>query len=57
MTEREGVRPVLLSKEQMNAIRQIQEAERNKSALGLAPSIHEIARKLIGNALSNMAAG
>lgn len=57
MTEREGVRPVLLNKEQMNAIRQIQEAERNKSALGLAPSIHEIARKLIGNALSNMAAG
>ena len=57
MTEREGVRPVLLSKEQMNAIRQIQEVERSKSALGLAPSIHEIARKLIGNALSNMAAG
>ncbi|SOD31153.1 hypothetical protein SAMN06272783_0045 [Serratia sp. JKS296] len=57
MTVRESVRPVLLSKEQMNAIRQIQEAERSKSALGLTPSIHEIARKLIGNALSNIAAG
>ncbi|WP_447885462.1 hypothetical protein [Serratia fonticola] len=57
MATKASVKPVLLSGEQMAAILQIQRQERQKSPLGISPSIHEIARGLIGKALSNMVTG
>lgn len=46
-----NTKPVLLSNEQMAALRRIQEQEREKSALGVAPSLHSIARALMDKAL------
>ncbi|MDQ9127644.1 hypothetical protein RDT67_14520 [Serratia fonticola] len=57
MAAKASVKPVLLSGEQMSAILQIQRQEKQKSPLGITPSIHEIARGLVGKALSNMAVG
>lgn len=48
------VKPILLSKHQIDAIRQIQEQERAHSQLGVAPSIHVIARQLMDKALEGM---
>ncbi|MCS0528937.1 hypothetical protein [Klebsiella grimontii] len=45
------VKPVLLSIEQIEKLRALQEKERNKSPLGIAPTIHVIARQLMDNAL------
>lgn len=50
MAAKASVKPVLLSNEQMGYIRQIQEHERQKSPLGIAPSIHAIARGLVDKA-------
>lgn len=49
-----ALKPVLLSKQQMEAIRHIQEEERKKSQLGVAASIHVIARQLMDNALAQI---
>lgn len=46
------VKPVLLSPEQIEKIRKLQEIERKKSPLGLAPTLHAIARQLMDRALS-----
>ncbi|MDY4368610.1 hypothetical protein SNR26_12900 [Pectobacterium brasiliense] len=51
MDARGKVVPILLSKEQVGAIRRIQEQERSKSPLGVAPTIHVIARSLMDKAL------
>ncbi|WP_165698251.1 hypothetical protein [Chimaeribacter coloradensis] len=49
------VKPVLLSIKQLEALRKIQEQERAKSALGVAPTIHVIARGLMDKALAQLA--
>ncbi|WFL67432.1 hypothetical protein [Pantoea sp. X85] len=49
------VKPVLLSIEQLEALRKIQEQERAKSVLGVAPTIHVIARGLMDKALAQLA--
>ena len=49
---KQNVKPVLLSDAQLQAIRNIQEQQRKQSGLGVAPSIHEIARGLVDNALA-----
>lgn len=49
------VRPVLLNREQYETLRAIQEKERSKSPLGIAPTIHVIARKLMAKALADYA--
>lgn len=49
-----GVKPVLLSREQIEALRRIQDEERQKSVLGVAPSIHIIARQLMDKALKEV---
>lgn len=49
-----SVKPVLLNKYQIEAIREIQEQERANSQLGVAPSIHAIARQLMDKALEGM---
>ena len=49
---KQSVKPVLLNDDQMQAIRKIQEQQRELSGLGVAPSIHEIARGLVDKALS-----
>jgi len=46
------VQVVLLSGEQIQAIRKIQEQQRKMSGIGVAPSIHEIARGLVDHALA-----
>lgn len=48
------VKPVLISTAQMEAIREIQESIRKKSGIGVAPSIHEIARGLMDKALEKV---
>lgn len=47
-----NVKPVLLTREQIDALHHLQEEERKNSPLGIAPSIHEVARRLIDKALS-----
>ncbi|EMR0738094.1 hypothetical protein RVX82_002434 [Citrobacter braakii] len=49
-----GVKPVLLSPEQIETLRRIQDEERQKSVLGVAPSIHVIARQLMDKALKEV---
>ncbi|EBD0123537.1 hypothetical protein EWV18_21245, partial [Salmonella enterica subsp. enterica serovar Muenster] len=47
-----SVKPVLLSRDQIEQLRALQEQERKKSPLGLAPTIHVIARQLMDRALN-----
>lgn len=49
------VASVLLSLEQIETLQKIQEQERAKSPLGVAPTIHVIARSLMDKALAQMA--
>lgn len=51
-----NVKPVLLSAEQMQAIYNIQERERQRSDLGVAPTVHQIARSLMAKALASLTA-
>lgn len=48
------LKPVLLSKAQIDAIKQIQCDEQKKSQLGIAPGINVIARQLMDKALEGM---
>jgi hypothetical protein len=48
---KQSVKPVLLSDVQIQAIRNIQELQRKQSGIGVAPTIHEIARGLVDKAL------
>ena len=52
-----NVKPVLLNGEQIQALKTIQERERQKSGMGIAPSIHAVARKIFDAGLSKMEAG
>ncbi|WP_449548459.1 hypothetical protein [Lelliottia amnigena] len=52
-----NVKPVLLNGVQIQALKSIQEKERKNSALGIAPSIHVVARKVFDAGLSKMEAG
>ncbi|WP_419793030.1 hypothetical protein ACN09C_07025 [Serratia fonticola] len=47
-----NVKPVLLTNKQIESIRQLQ--ERQRSAFGTAPTIHEIARGLMDKALQQI---
>lgn len=49
-----NTKAVLLSIEQLKAIKHIQDAERQKSPFGTAPSIHHIARILMDKALKDI---
>ncbi|HGW6106102.1 TPA: hypothetical protein ACNIQM_004300 [Citrobacter werkmanii] len=46
-----NVKPVLLTRDQIDALHRLQEQERCSSPLGIAPSIHEVARRLMEKAL------
>lgn len=46
-----NVKPVLLTRDQIDALHRLQEQERRSSPLGIAPSIHEVARRLMDKAL------
>ncbi|MBP2844575.1 hypothetical protein J8655_03570 [Dickeya oryzae] len=48
------VKPVLLSRHQVEALHRIQEQERRQSPLGIAPTVHAIARSLMDKALHNI---
>ncbi|HHL3237527.1 TPA: hypothetical protein ACQ45K_001680 [Klebsiella variicola] len=48
---KQSVKPVLLSEAQIQAIRKIQEKQRQQSGIGVAPTIHEIARGLVDKTL------
>lgn len=47
-------KPVMLTMAQMERIRALQDAEKAKSPLNLAPTINAIARGLVDTALSQM---
>lgn len=51
MANNPNFKAIMLTKEQVDKIAEIQKSERNKSALGIAPSLHAIARKLMNHAL------
>ena len=55
--ENSKVKPVLLNGEQIQALKNILERERQKSGMGIAPSIHAVARKVFDAGLSKMEAG
>ncbi|MCC8368265.1 hypothetical protein J8V57_18860 [Xenorhabdus sp. PB61.4] len=42
---------ILLTRQQMDALRQIQQDEYSRSELGIKPTLHEVARKLVDKAL------
>lgn len=46
-----SVKPILLTHEQIDALHRLQEEERRSSPLGIAPSIHEVARRLMAKVL------
>ena len=52
--KKEHVKPVLLSAAQVAALKAIQEQERQNSGVGIAPSIHDVARKIFDVGLSRM---
>lgn len=52
-----SLKPVLLSREQITALREIQEQERSKSPLNIASTIHVIARQLMDKALAQLQGG
>lgn len=52
-----SVTPVLLTRQQIEALKQLQVQERDKSPLGIAPSIHAIARQLMDKALLQVKGG
>ena len=52
-----NVKPVLLNGEQIQALKTIQERERQKSGMGIAPSIHAVARKIFDAGLSKWRQG
>lgn len=52
-----NVKPVLLSHEQIKALGEIREQHRKASSVGVAPTIHEIARGLIDKALESLSDG
>lgn len=54
MIQQPTVKPVLMRVEQIEALRKIQEQERAKSPLGVAPTIHVIARGLMDKALAQL---
>ncbi len=49
------VSAILLSTHQIEAIKKIQEKEQERSTLGVAPTIHAIARGLMDKALAQIA--
>ncbi|MCU6329923.1 hypothetical protein KSU19_19920 [Enterobacter quasiroggenkampii] len=49
-----NVKPVLLSQGQITALKALQEQERQKSALGIAPSLHDVARKVVDMGLTRL---
>ena len=54
---KQSVKPVLLSEAQIQAIIKIQEKQRQQSGIGVAPTIHEIARGLVDKALTTLSVG
>ncbi len=46
-----SVTPVLLTRQQVEALKQLQVQERDKSPLGIVPTVHAIARQLMDKAL------
>ncbi|HEY3982478.1 hypothetical protein [Cedecea sp.] len=52
-----NVKAVLLRNDQIEAMRKLQGEVREKSGIGVAPSIHAIARGLVDKALSLEASG
>lgn len=51
MANNPNFKAIMLTREQVDKIAEIQKSERNKSALGIAPSLHAIARRIMDSAL------
>ncbi|MCD3743018.1 hypothetical protein KX458_26050 [Escherichia coli] len=52
-----SVKPVLLARDQIEALQRIQDEERRNSPLGIAPSIHEVPAFNAAGALSRRTSG
>ncbi|MDE8753867.1 hypothetical protein PZA22_05005 [Pectobacterium polaris] len=55
MNRKPNTQAVLLTREQVEALQRLQEQERKRSELGITPSIHEVARRLMNKVLSEVA--
>ncbi|ULF51024.1 hypothetical protein LBP97_14530 [Serratia marcescens] len=51
MNRKPNTQAVLLTRGQVEALQRLQEQERKRSELGITPSIHEVARRLMSQAL------
>lgn len=52
MNRKSNTQAVLLTRGQVEALQRLQEQERKRSELGITPSIHEVARRLMNQALN-----
>lgn len=57
MANNPNFKHILLTKEQFLQLEQIQQKVRQQSPLGIAPSIHAIARKLMTQAINSVRGG
>lgn len=55
MNRKTNTQAVLLTRDQVEALQRLQEQERKRSELGITPSIHEVARRLMNKVLSEVA--
>lgn len=56
MAQNPNFKPVLLTANQMEIVKRLQEQERSKSPLKVAPTLNAIVRGLVDKALSQMGA-
>ncbi|WP_314139862.1 hypothetical protein [Buttiauxella noackiae] len=54
MAQNPNFKPVLLTKEQMESVRRIQDGYRAKSPLNVAPTLNAIVRGLVDKALTQV---
>ena len=57
MNRKNNTQAVLLTRDQVEALRHLQERERGRSEFGITPSIHEVARGLVDSALKTIGKG
>ncbi|CNI71930.1 hypothetical protein [Yersinia pekkanenii] len=57
MNRKNNTQAVLLTRNQVEALRHLQERERGRSEFGITPSIHEVARGLVDSALKTIGRG
>ncbi|MBA0216262.1 hypothetical protein H4F33_18660 [Pectobacterium brasiliense] len=54
MNRKSNTQAVLLTRKQVEALQRLREQESKRSELGITPSIHEVARRLMDKVLSKI---